>query len=76
MTILHLPHFSFLLLLLLLLPSKSSASVEALFRVTKNISTSSFSSYTKKSLKAESVLACASRCLYWQDRSSYCNAFR
>ena len=46
------------------------------FKVTTNISSSNFVGFTKKSLKAESILDCASRCVYWEQRSSYCNAFR
>ena len=45
-------------------------------KVTTNISSSNFVGFTKKSLKAESILDCASRCVYWEQRSSYCNAFR
>ena len=45
-------------------------------KVTTNISSSNFVGFTKKSLKADSILDCASRCVYWEQKSSYCNAFR
>ena len=45
-------------------------------KVTTNISSSNFVGFTKKSSKADSILDCASRCVYWEQKSSYCNAFR
>ena len=45
-------------------------------KVTTNISSSNFVGFTTKNLKAESLLDCASRCVFWEQRSSYCNAFR
>ena len=45
-------------------------------KVTTNISSSNFVGFTTKNLKAESLLDCASRCVFWEERSSYCNAFR
>ena len=45
-------------------------------KVTTNISSSNFVGFTKKSLKADSILDCASRCVYWEQKSSDCNAFR
>ena len=50
--------------------------VHDFLKVTTNISSSNFVGFTTKNLKAESLLDCASRCVFWEERSSYCNAFR
>jgi hypothetical protein len=64
------------LLLLAVMAWRPSGAYDAMFMKTQNISTSNFNYYTKKSLKATSLLDCASKCIYWEDQASKCNAFR
>ena len=52
------------------------ATSSIIFEATKNIPGYEFDRHTEKSIPATFVLECAGKCLYWQNKYNYCNAFR
>ena len=63
-------------ILLIVLAEDRAHAAQMMFKTTQNISTYEFDRYLRKSMKAESILECANKCLYWQNQNNYCNAFR
>ena len=57
-------------------PIIPQAKTQMLFQMTNNISDSQFLSYTKKDLKAFSFHDCARKCVHYENKNGYCNAFR
>ena len=65
-----------LLILVLNVFLKMTLASSKMFTMTQNISEYQFNRVKKKTMKAASFIDCAGKCLYWENKYSYCNAFR